>query len=162
MHLVHGTNGIVEQLMRAVFIIQKFPEVTRECFQPGTPAQDFIHKIWKQRNPDEISGYTRIGDNCYAVGYLKADKKCGSGLMKKDHYDAVVLAKQQPLGHLATYDRMMIHGTMYHSVAYKRVTRHNSYTVVFGEEGRVEKVYQTDKIQCCGATFQATKLLFDK
>ncbi|CAH1267164.1 Hypp3965 [Branchiostoma lanceolatum] len=140
MKLVHGTNGIVEQLMRAVSIIQKFPQVTRECFQEGSPARDFFHKIWKQGDPGEKSNYHKIAESCFAIGYLKRDTKDGRGLLKNAHYDAIMQATRQPLGDLCTYDRMMIHGTMYHSRAYTRVYRHNSYTVLFGEDRHVGEI----------------------
>ncbi|XP_035675598.1 uncharacterized protein LOC118415252 isoform X1 [Branchiostoma floridae] len=140
-HLVHGTNGIVDQLMRAVSIVQKFPEVTRDCFQPGTPAQDYFAKVWKQASPEEKSNYQKIADRCFAVGNLKKDKKDQSGLLKMTHYEAIMQATQQPvLGDLFTYDRMLMKGNMYHSQAYKRVYRHNSYTVMFGEERKVGEV----------------------
>ncbi|XP_035678818.1 uncharacterized protein LOC118417371 [Branchiostoma floridae] len=138
--MVHGTNGIVEQIMRAVSIMQKFPEVTRDCFKPDSPAHAFLQKIWGQSNPEHKSNYHRIADDCFAVGFMKKDKQDGKGLLVEDHYNAITAATGQPLGDLATYDRMMIHGIIYHSKAYRRVQKHNSFTVVFGDDKCVGEI----------------------
>ncbi|KAI8481640.1 hypothetical protein Bbelb_406410 [Branchiostoma belcheri] len=128
-HLIHGTNGVVDQLMRAVAIIQKFLEVSRTCFRPETPARDFFNKIWKQTSPEEKSNYHQIAASCYAVGSLKKDNKDQSGLLKMAHYEAIMRATQ-----------MQIRGSMYHSKAYQRVYRHNSFTVVYaGKIRELEK-----------------------
>ncbi|CAH1242377.1 Hypp6634 [Branchiostoma lanceolatum] len=70
--LIHGTQAVEEQVLRAVAILQKFSEAGEECFRPGTASKKLYDSL---RNvvvsPEERSNFSKIAHGVYAVGSMK-------------------------------------------------------------------------------------------
>ncbi|XP_019638746.1 PREDICTED: uncharacterized protein LOC109480858 [Branchiostoma belcheri] len=142
--LIHGTQGVEEQVLRAVAILQKFSEVGDACFIPGTASK----KLYDSLNnvtvpPEERSNFTEIGPGFYSVGSLKEESCKADGTystIKPSHMEAVMARLDFLPESLMIYQRMMKNGEMVHSRLYSRAVRHNSYTIE----------YTTDENSCFG------------
>ncbi|XP_035681270.1 uncharacterized protein LOC118419094 [Branchiostoma floridae] len=133
--LIHGTQAVEEQVLRAVAILQKFSEVGEDCFVRGTDARKLYDSLSKAAaTPEERSNFTELGHGVYSVGSLKEEKSKPDGTyntMKKPHMEALMARVDFLPERLMLYQRMMKNGEMVHSRLYTRPYRHNSYTITY-------------------------------
>ncbi|XP_035690734.1 uncharacterized protein LOC118425770 [Branchiostoma floridae] len=139
LRLIHGTQAVEEQVLRAVAILQRFAEMGDQCFEPGTPAK----KLWDKLNsvvqsPEERSNFEQIARGYYMVGSLKEELRRANGTygsLKKCHVDVVLANVEFVPERFMVYQRLMKEGEMIHSRLYTRAVRHNSYTIAFVSNG---------------------------
>ncbi|XP_070551310.1 uncharacterized protein [Ptychodera flava] len=143
--LIHGTQKVELQIITAVALVQRLPQMVQKL-EMDVESSAFYKKMTRpfQRRSNEVS---IVGD-IYRIGSpvtCTIDEQIFSLLTKSLGF--VPIARQY-----CKYVRLRIGATIYHSKAYKRVFKRNSYTVIFKQEdiyqyGMIEYFMQV-KPQC--------------
>ncbi|CAH1254763.1 Hypp1405 [Branchiostoma lanceolatum] len=111
LRLIHGTQAVEEQVLRAVAILQKFMELGEERFKPGTASKKLYDRLSSVLpTPEERSNFQGIGGGCFAVGSLTEQTRNAHGVfsrLTKCHLDAVMATLDFPPERLMTYQRYM-------------------------------------------------------
>ncbi|XP_066274298.1 uncharacterized protein [Branchiostoma lanceolatum] len=139
LRLIHGTQGVEEQVLRAVAILQKFSEMGEKCFEPGTASRKLYDRLSSVvLSPEERSNFQQIAKGYHMVGTLKEEFRRANGTygnLKKCHMDVVLANVDFVPERFIVYQRLMKDGEMIHSRMYGRPVRHNSYTIAFMSNG---------------------------
>lgn len=126
--MFHGTQNVAQQIIQAVSIAQKIPELVSRLV-PGSPAFNFYQQM--QGHHKVKSCTLKISSNVHCVGTFKLCL-----------VDSLVLEYVQQIfkfvGSIVFYkfERVLINHTVLHSKVYKAVSRRNSYTVKFVLHGK--------------------------
>ena len=125
-NLFHGTQSIQEQIVLAVSIQQKLPELI-PLLTPESSAEKLFNKM-TCHSRFNMHQKEQIAENCYAIGTIKR-----ATLTPVEH-----AAVEAVVGHISTvhkFQRAVIHNHMVHCKEYKRMTRRNNYTIEYSQAG---------------------------
>lgn len=123
--LFHGTQSVEDQIVLAVCIQQKLPELT-PILTDGTLAKDLFVKLDNQhKQACNINNKEAIGSGMFFLGCFKN----GDLLSVKEK--SVI---QSLVGRISTaqiYHRIMINNRVIHCHGYSRMTKRNNYTIEY-------------------------------
>ncbi|XP_044171989.1 uncharacterized protein LOC114958965 [Acropora millepora] len=122
--LFHGTKNVDGQIVTAVSIIQKLPEIARSTTTSPEVLAFYEHFSRKNYNAQLLK--EKIADEAHVVGSLER-LWANSTLMTEKQLKT--LPKHH--GKVWMFRRCFIGEVLYHSKSYKRVTARNDYTVQF-------------------------------
>ena len=154
--LLHGTQNVQFQLVTAVPIIQKLPNLEKDIEKSSEKAQQFYNKLQRYNSG---TNETVLQTGIYAVGSFKYYDMTGpeiAALLKTLNYAACSTTVKR-------FQRIRIGTSVYHSAEYKQVISRNSYTVLYQDKnvlhfGQVKFYFQhhfcvnTDVDGSCGTT----------
>lgn len=122
--LFHGTKNVDGQIVTAVSIIQKLPEIARST-TTSPEVQAFYEQLTSKRyNTRSIK--ESIGENTHVVGSLERVWS-NSTLLTEEQLSTLPMHR----GKMWVFRRCLIDGILFHSKSYKRVIARNDYSVKF-------------------------------
>ncbi|XP_071796398.1 uncharacterized protein [Asterias amurensis] len=118
--LFHGTQNVAQQIIQAVSVHQKIPEMVNQLCE-RSKVLAFYEQMYSYHRIKSV--LTEVCFGIHAIGTLK---RC---TVKKEVYDKI-LDMFSFVGDLIIYkfERLMLNKTVIHSKVYKAVSRRNSYT----------------------------------
>ena len=122
--LIHGTQFIDKQIISAVSITQKLPELREKSFVPGSAAETLYNKLHSPSRPQRGE---EILPGVYMIG--KEYSKCLN--------DCEFQALEQFLGYapfsaqVDAFNRIEFRSFYIYGLAYKRMTRRNCATIKY-------------------------------
>ncbi|XP_044167373.1 uncharacterized protein LOC122951430 [Acropora millepora] len=121
--LFHGTQSIEEQIVLAISVQQKIPELV-PLLENGSSSQEFYahlsrkrHHVYKKEKLSDDSNYSIVGN---LQNYLLTATE-----------RAVVETLVGPVEQVYRFQRLLVGEQLIHSKSYKSMTRRNNYTVEF-------------------------------
>ena len=121
--LFHGTQSIEEQIVLAISVQQKIPELV-PLLENGSSCQEFYerlsrkrHLVYKKEKLSDDSKYSIVGN---LQNYLLAATE-----------RAVVESLVGPIDQVHQFQRLLVGEQLIHSKSYKSMTRRNNFTVEF-------------------------------
>ena len=121
--LFHGTQGIEEQIVLAVRIQQKIPELP-PLLQDGSPCKEFYDHLSRKR---QFAGKREELFNGGFFSIVGTLRKYVLTVVER----AVVELLAGPVAEVFQFKRLLIGTQVIHSKTYKCMTRRNNYTVKF-------------------------------
>ena len=123
MRYFHGTQHVQSQILTAVAFSQKLPDYTRKLRQNST-ASNLLDKL---STKNKVVLKEKLGDGLHVLGATVNTK-----LSSLSYPDKMALQELLPLHsekHVTIFKRIKMNGSVFHSTAYRRVQKRNSYTV---------------------------------
>ncbi|KAK2558802.1 hypothetical protein P5673_019017 [Acropora cervicornis] len=121
--LFHGIQSIEEQIVLAISVQQKIPELV-PLLENGSSLQEFYahlsrkrHHVYKKEKLSDDSNYSIVGN---LQNYLLAATE-----------RTVVESLVGPIEQVYRFQRLLVEEQLIHSKSYKSTTRRNNYTVEF-------------------------------
>lgn len=128
--LFHGTKNVDGQIVMAVSVIQKLPEIARSTKTSTEVMAFYEHLTSKGSNTRSLK--ERINENAHVLGSLE---RVWSGSTLLSEKQLATLPRHY--SRMWMFRRCLVDGVLYHSSSYKRVVARNDYTVEFQDmEGR--------------------------
>ena len=121
---IKGTQHVDSQILETVSISQGIAHIAEQYLPSDTAASQFYRNMKATRhesNKLEI----KESERCYALGQVNY---CPH-LINRSHQ--IALFKITNSKKLATFNRAMVHGNIYHSLQHKQPKKRNSYTVTY-------------------------------
>ena len=122
--LIHGTQFIDKQIISAVSITQKLPELREKCFVPGSAAETLYNKLHSpsrpQRGEEILPGVYMIGKE-----YSKCLNNCEFQALEQFLGYAPFSAQ------VDAFNRIEFRSSYIYGLAYKRMTRRNCATIKY-------------------------------
>ena len=127
--LFHGAQHIDIQILTAISIHQKIPEIV-PLLPVDSKAYEFYQKMsFKYHHKMKTHLQEIINERITAVGDLSCFAFQGEQKIKLEELCG-------PIKKAYKFSRLMIEGRVYHSKSYKRVTKRNSYTICYTNQAR--------------------------
>ncbi|CAB4028732.1 Hypothetical predicted protein [Paramuricea clavata] len=120
--LFHGTQNVDGQIVTAVSIIQKLPEIARST--TTSPSVTAFYEHLTRKGHRTCSKKERISGSLERVW-------SNSKLLSKEQLNSL----PNNSGKIWLFRRFLIGGTLFHSASYRRVVAGNDYTVEFEMNG---------------------------
>lgn len=121
--LFHGTQSVEEQVVLAISIQQKIPELV-PFLQEGSLSKEFYDTLSKKKHlvykKEKIPGISK----CSIVGNLR-------NYLLSDTERVVVECLVGPVKEVFQFQRLLVGDQLIHSKSYKSMTRRNNYTIKF-------------------------------
>lgn len=122
--LFHGTKNVDGQIVTAVSVIQKLPEIVRATTTSPQVIEFYEHLTNKRYSNSSLK--ESISENVHVIGSLERLWR-NSALLTDEKRNTL----PQHHGKIWMFRRCLIRGTVFHSKSYKRVVARNDYTVEF-------------------------------
>jgi len=123
--MFHGSQNVDMQIVTSISAMQRLPDLSRRL-EKDSPAEKFYSEL----KFGAQSKSTPIGQNIFKLG---AASKCT--LAENVKNKLIQVLGLTPFGTVKKFNRIKIGRQVFHSKAYSRVYKRNSYTVVFKESG---------------------------
>ena len=137
----HGTQYVEKQILSAVAFCQKLPFYTRK-FQNNTIAANLREAL---SNKYKCTLKEKLDDGVYVVGATVRKKFCTLPQEDKSAMQELLPVHGQKF--VKTFNRVYLHGSIFHSASYQRVSKRNSFSVVYKDQdslryGQIKYYYQ--------------------
>lgn len=134
----HGTQHVHSQILSGIAFCQKLPYYTRR-FQKNETAANLLKVLTTKQM---VTLKEKLDSELYVLGATTQQKFSAlPRAVKTALQDLLPVNGESPV---KTFNRVFLHGSVFHSKSYTRVHKRNSYTVKYNsEEG-----YKYGQIQC--------------
>lgn len=123
LRLIKGTQHVDQQIIEAIGIRQKLPQIVEAQLVSGTEADTLYHQMTDVSYQPESS--VAIGSDCIGLGSVEHR----SSLLNPTHQQA--LMKVTSSKNLGIFKKIALGKLVLHSLQYTRVKKRNNYTIKY-------------------------------
>lgn len=134
--LVHGTQQTQMQIVNAVSVLQKLPEMAFTCLEEESEAHDFYCRLSKNSNNENNRNRVFLHESCYRIGpvWKKQLSMAQKRVLKQ------LLPNNRVPSNIDVFGRLLKGNEMFQSSDYKRTMKRNNYCVSYSDSRSAEKL----------------------
>lgn len=127
--LIHGTQQAQMQIVNAVSVLQKLPEMAYNCLQKGTEAYDLYYSL-SENSSEDVRNVKRVflSGSCYRIGHQWKKK------LSQEQKNALQnCTGNNPLlqTDIDVFGRLLKGSEIFHSIEYNRAMKRNNFCVSY-------------------------------